>query len=445
LPVLRVNYEGFVDGVVVLGDLSPDKALADDRLVENSFRGEVRLNGGAAELPTIPGLRIAGWMDVASFDDWRNLQLAGTSTDDASPSLLSSADIAIRELEAYGQQLHNVRFKLAAWDEGLQADIDSKELKGRILVPDDLRVSPLQADLKYCYLTEVNSGSGVLDPRSFPALDFRIADFRYKNSKFGSVRLETAKVADGLRIEQLVLKPRSTTITTRGGWYVRGENQHSTVQVHVESSNIGHTLRALDYVGGIDKGEGSADLELNWPGSFADVDASRVQGKLSISLKDGYLLDVDPGAGRMFGMLSIQTLPRRLMLDFSDVFKKGFGFDRLKGHFSIEDGDAYTNDLYMKGPAARVDITGRTGLAEQDYDQLVTVTPHVSETLPMIGILTATPQVGAVVLAIQKLFKPAIDEATKNQYTITGSWNDPVIKKVKVENSVDENVEEEDP
>jgi uncharacterized protein YhdP len=113
------------------------------------------------------------------------------------------------------------------------------------------------------------------------------------------------------------------------------------------------------------------------------------------------------------------------------VFKKGFGFDRLKGNFTIESGDAYTNDLYMDGPAARVEITGRTGLAEQDYDQFVTVTPHVSESLPVIGALAATPQIGAVVLAIQKLFKPAIDEATKNQYTITGNWNAPVIKKVK--------------
>ena len=108
----------------------------------------------------------------------------------------------------------------------------------------------------------------------------------------------------------------------------------------------------------------------------------------------------------MFGMLSIQTLPRRLLLDFSDVFKAGFGFDRLKGTFTIEDGDAYTNNLYMEGPAARVDIAGRTGLALQNYDQLVTVTPHVAETLPVLGILTATPQVGAAILAIQKLFQP---------------------------------------
>ena len=430
LPVLRVNYEGFVDGIFALGDMSPDTALSDKAIVENSFRGEVRLNGGAAEMPTAPGLRLTGWMDTVSLDDWRNLQLT-TTTHDTDGSLFNSADIAVRKLELYGQQLQNVRFKLAQVKDGLQADIDSKELKGRILLPHKAKDIPIRANLDYCYLTEMSESGGVMDPRTLPELDFHIADFRYKNRKFGEMRLETARVADGMRIEQLVLKPRSTTITVRGGWYVRGKQQYSNVQMHVESRNIGHTLKALDYVGGINKGKGSVDLELKWPSSFADVDANEIQGRMSLSLKDGYLLDIDPGAGRMFGMLSIQALPRRLLLDFSDVFRKGFGFDRIRGSFTIEDGDAYTNNLYMEGPAARVEIAGRTGLADQDYDQLVTVTPHVTDSLPVLGILAATPQVGAAILAFQKLFQPQIDDATKNQYTITGSWNEPVIKKFK--------------
>jgi len=444
LPVLRVNYEGFVDGIFALGDVFPDQALPGNVVAENSFRGEIRLNGGAAEMPTSPGLRLAGWLDTISLDDWRNLQLSATMEDDSSMSLFNSADIAVRKLELYGQQLHNVRFKLASVKNGLQADIDSKELKGRILLPHKTQDNPVRANLDYCYLTETSEGGGAMDPRTIPELDFHIADFRYKNRKFGSMRLETASVADGVRIEQLVLKPRSTTITVRGGWYVRGKQQNSNLQMHVESRNIGHTLKALDYVGGINKGKGTVDLELKWPGSFADVTASEIRGKMSLSLKDGYLLDVDPGAGRMLGILSIQALPRRLLLDFSDVFKKGFGFDRIRGSFTIEDGDAYTNNLYMEGPAARVEIAGRTGLAEQDYDQLVTVTPHVTDSLPVLGIMAATPQVGAAILAFQKLFQPQIDDVTRNQYTITGSWNAPVIKKVKSPGAVTDNADEDE-
>jgi uncharacterized protein YhdP len=161
------------------------------------------------------------------------------------------------------------------------------------------------------------------------------------------------------------------------------------------------------------------------------VDVDKVQGNMNLFLRAGQMLEVDPGAGRLFGMLSLQTLPRRLFLDFSDVFDKGFGFSRIKGGFRIEGGDAYTSNLYLDGPAARVDISGRAGLAEQDYDQQAVVTPKVAESLPVLGALTATPQIGAAILFVKKLFQSDIDEATKTQYTITGKWSSPIITKLK--------------
>ena len=433
-PVLSLDYAGFIDGVFEL----ESQALAGIR------RGELRLGGGVVALPAEPGLKVVGWLDTVSLDDWRSLWPslpAERRATVASTQLLHSADVGVRVLEAYGQQLHNVRLKLAAAvgqpaeadsrSSALRGEIDSEELKGRFSLPQDLRATPAKLDLAHCYLTEPNMGEGTLDPRKLPNLDLRIADFRYKTHQLGKVRLETTRVADGLRIEQLVVEPSATTMTASGGWYVQGDKQRSTIQMHVESHNIGRTLKALDYVGAIDGGKGVLNLELKWPGSFAEVNASNIQGNLNMRLTDGHLLEVEPGAGRMFGMLSIQTLPRRLLLDFSDVFKKGFGFDVIKGSFTIDGGDAYTNNLYMEGPAARVDIAGRVGLAQQDYDQLVTVVPHVAESLPLIGALTAAPQVGAAILFVQKLFKPQIDVAAQNQYTITGKWDNPVIKKVK--------------
>ncbi|MDT8385709.1 MAG: YhdP family protein [Gammaproteobacteria bacterium] len=444
VPVMRVSYAGFVDTVLTLGGMT----AADD------LRAEVRFNAGSAVLPDAPGVQLSGWLDTVSLDEWRNLLLSRASPpssgqsprQDAEPDVVSgggqwwlrSADVAARVFEAYGQQLHNARVEVRTEDAAWTAQVEAKELKGNFIIPYDRQKWPVSADLAYCYLEKLEVGGAATDPRAVPALDIRVDDFRFQNSRFGKLRLETTRVADGLRIEQLVLRPQATTVTARGGWYIRGNQQQSNMTMHLESSNIGRTLKALDYVGGIDKGEGVVDLGLAWPGSLFDLDAQRIRGHLTLAFKNGYVLDVDPGAGRMFGMLSIQTLPRRLMLDFSDVFKKGFSFDRIRGSFQIEGGDAYTNNLYMEGPAARVEIAGRTGLAQQDYDQLVTVTPHVADTLPVLGFLTATPQVGAAILAFQKLFQPNIDDVTRNQYTITGSWNAPQIDKVKTARPVAE-------
>ena len=291
---------------------------------------------------------------------------------------------------------------------------------------------PLEAHFRRVYLVKPESGEGSMDPRKFPALKMSADDLRFEDRQLGQVMLETTRMADGLRIEQLTAKPKSTAITAQGGWYVSGDKQRSQIEMRVESKRIDNTLKSMGYAGGIEGGSGELDLKLEWPGSLADVGPENIRGNMNLRLRDGQLLDVNPGAGgRVFGMLSITTLPRRLFLDFSDVFKKGFGFDEIKGSFTIEDGDAYTNNLTMDGPAARVEIGGRVGLARRDYDQLVTVTPHLGESLPVIGALAAAPQVGAAILFVQKLFKSQIDKVSRTQYTITGSWDAPVIKKYK--------------
>jgi uncharacterized protein (TIGR02099 family) len=427
-PLLYLSYGGFVDGIFELGGRPDEKTFAGIQ------RGEVRLNGGRVSLPSGKGVRITGWLDEVSWDDWLSLLLdKNTAPTDqkTNPSFLHSADIAIRNLKAYGQRLHEVRLKTVPADNAWAFDIKSNEVSGHFEVPSDIAIHPVKANLDHLYLQEPELTAGSVDPREIPALDFKVKDLRYESRRFGELRLETTRVVNGLRIEQLILKPKATTIISNGGWYTAGGKESTNIQANIETTDVGRTLKELGYVGTISGGQGEVHFNLRWPSALFDVDVNKVHGSMNMFLRDGQLLDIDPGAGRLFGMLSLQTFPRRLFLDFSDVFSKGFSFSRIKGNFRIEDGDAYTSGLYMDGPAARVDIAGRTGLADQDYDQTVTVTPKVAESLPLLGVLTATPQIGAAILFVQKIFQSGIDEVTKTKYTITGSWSSPVIKKIK--------------
>ena len=158
-----------------------------------------------------------------------------------------------------------------------------------------------------------------------------------------------------------------------------------------------------------------------------------------IDISDGQLLDLKPGAaGRVLGLLSLNNLPRRLALDFRDITAEGFSFDRISGSFVIEDGNAYTNDLMVDGPAAKIEISGRIGIAEQDYDELVTVIPYVKTGIPLAGTLAGGPAVGAVLLVAETLLEDKLgplNRIAKKQYTITGSWDDPVIDKLATADS----------
>jgi uncharacterized protein YhdP len=129
-------------------------------------------------------------------------------------------------------------------------------------------------------------------------------------------------------------------------------------------------------------------------------------------------------------LFSLNSLQRRLSLDFRDVVKEGFTFDKMEGHFVLMDGDAFTNDFAIKGTSVGIDIAGRTGLLTHDYDQLVTVTPEVTSTLPIAGAIAGGPVVGAAVFLADKLVGDQFNRLTRVQYQVTGSWDNPVYERL---------------
>ena len=159
---------------------------------------------------------------------------------------------------------------------------------------------------------------------------------------------------------------------------------------------------------------------------------------LKMNIEKGQFLDIEPKAGRLFGLLSIQALPRRLSLDFTDFFSEGFAFDSIKGDFNLENGEAYTNNLQMIGPSGDIMINGRTGLVAEDYDQIATVVPKVSDSLPVASALFGPVGVGvgAVLYFAGELFESIptnIDKILSQQYSIKGNWENPEINKISLE------------
>jgi len=115
------------------------------------------------------------------------------------------------------------------------------------------------------------------------------------------------------------------------------------------------------------------------------------------------------------------------------VVKEGFSFDVMKGHFVVMDGDAFTDDFAINGTSVNIDISGRTGLVARDYDQLVTVTPQVTSTLPIAGAIAGGPAVGAAVFLADKLMGDSFNRLTQVKYHVTGSWDKPVYSRLKKE------------
>ena len=184
---------------------------------------------------------------------------------------------------------------------------------------------------------------------------------------------------------------------------------------------------------GIARGETQAELDAEWSGALPDFALERLAGALQFQVGPGQLLEINPGLGRLIGLFSVQNLSRRLSLDFSDLFQPGASFDRITGNVTFNRGQARLDQLTIEAPAAQVDIQGRVGLRDRDYDQQITVTPRLGGALPIAGALAGGPVTGAAVFVAEQLLRKGIEQATRYHYRLHGSWDDPVLEPLAEE------------
>jgi uncharacterized protein YhdP len=179
--------------------------------------------------------------------------------------------------------------------------------------------------------------------------------------------------------------------------------------------------------------EAELTATLSWPGGPSSSWMDHISGDVSLRIADGSMLDIEPGAGRLVGLMSVVALPRRLALDFRDVFNKGFVFDEISADFAIVDGNAFTDNLKLTGPAAEIGVAGRTGLRDKDLRQQAVVTAEPGNMLPTVGAVIGGPGVGAALLIFTRIFKEPLKGIGRASYCITGSWDDPVVERLTTE------------
>ena len=300
-------------------------------------------------------------------------------------------------------------------------------------VPPDTGARPVAADFERFVFDTGPTASGEpprsLDPRTLPALSFSTRRFVLGELDLGRVAFTTAPSKQGMSLERLDVRTGSLEARASGEWSLAGDEHRTEFALRMHGGDLGRMLGTLGFDGKVVTG-GTTDISLrgSWTGTPAEFGLERLTGVMHFLSTDGRLTRLEPGVtGRVFGLLTITSLPRRLILDFSDLFKGGFEFDRIEGSFAIENGHAYTDDLFMESNTARFEVVGRTGLAAEDYDKLVTVIPKISSSLPLIPLW----------LAQKILNRNVFDAAFSYQYTITGAWNEPVVELVKTERRAD--------
>jgi uncharacterized protein (TIGR02099 family) len=434
---LRSSDESLI--AVHYGQLASALFLQQDKQgVSHIERGTLRF-GGEASLPDEPGIWVSGTLGLSDLNHWRSeFANAGDGASGTGLPAIAGINLHFNTLDIFGRRFqdinlqarnHDGTWRAAVTGQGVEGDMGWRPASPGAGEAHDL----LSADFKTLIIPPpvagaiaANQGS---DGTGLPALKLNVANLQMDKRKLGQLTVEATPLSSGLRFESIRLQHPDSTFTMQGSWQP-ARNPQTQANMHLEINDIGKFLGRFDHPGLVKRGQAVLDGDGDWNGTPVDITMPSLAGLFTLKATRGQFVKVDPGLGKLLGIVSLQALPRRVGLDFRDVFSDGFAFDEISGTMKLSRGVVYSNDFQMQGPAASVRMSGVVNINAETQQLRVVVQPKLSESVALASTLVGGPVVGLGVLAVQKLLKDPLGQAASFDYQIDGSWADPVVNKV---------------
>jgi uncharacterized protein YhdP len=299
-------------------------------------------------------------------------------------------------------------------------------------------------------------------PENLPALDIVVDDFELRGKNLG--RLEIDAVNRGAlavareggvrewRLNKLNLSMPEAVFSATGNWVALDaqappvakpgsrsapEPRRTAMKFRLDIADSGQLLARFGMKDVVRRGKGRMEGQVAWLGSPLSLNYPTLDGSFYVNMESGQFLKADPGAAKLLSVLSLQSLPRRLALDFRDVFTQGFAFDFLRGDITIEDGIAATNNLQMKGVNAAVLMEGRADIAHETQDLKVVVVPEINAGTASLVATVINPAIGLASFLAQMFLRQPLIRAATQEFHIDGTWADPRITRVGRQSSAE--------
>lgn len=431
-------------------------------------RTAVALNpapGATLRLPDRDGTLMYGALEALDLDRWLPLLVSETPAPSAvamairpaKPAAVPSKPVvaapeaqAVRgansifelragTLDVFGKRLRDVTLKAGADAGGWSANIEAQELAGDLAYRSQGH-GRLTARLAHFRVPDdvpgVRSGEG---PRDLPSVDLIAERFTLRGKALGRVEVVAQQLGPEWRIDRLALVNPDAALHGKGAWRTvlsaapgGPSSSRTALEFDLDVSDVGKFLDRIGYVGLVREGRAKLGGNVAWNAGPTTIDYPSLNGKLKLEADDGQFLEIEPGIGKLVSLMSLQMLPRRIALDFRDVFSKGFKWDRITSALEVERGVLATKDFRMRGPAAEVEMAGTTNLAVEMQDLQVRVIPNFGDTAStLVGFLN--PVVGLATMIASRVLKNPLGKILSYDYTIKGSWSDPKIERVVVQ------------
>jgi uncharacterized protein YhdP len=415
------------------------------------LRGGIGINvpapqpdSGLLASANVKSLDLDAWSNFVSSITENDKGNASGQQDDLTVAQYIEPEVVAARAESLlllGRKLDNVVVG-ASHQKGMwQSNIDSNQVSGYITwneSPSGRTLGKVTARLVSLVIPQSATSevtdllAGKKTSTQIPALDVVAENFELAGKKFGHLELiaNNAFLAREWRIRKLAIVNPDGELQATGKWSIKDGENTSSLTYQLDIEDAGKLLERLGFPNILRSGKGKMDGEINWNGMPFSFDMASLSGNLNLDLKSGQFLKVDPSAAKLLGVLSLQSLPRRLLLDFRDVFSAGFAFDSVAAHADINHGVLKTDSFKMKSVSATVAIEGSADLLKETADLHVILLPDVNVGAASVAYLLVNPVIGVGSFLAQLFFRAPLTRALTREYQITGPWKEPVIAQI---------------
>jgi uncharacterized protein (TIGR02099 family) len=408
--------------------------------------GKAAAESGDAEQA---GVWIRGDVAAVDVDQWLAVDMPGAgaaSPEGAQALLVNGVDLTAGNLDALGRRF--TRLKSVARRQGgdWRLTLDGAELAGTAVWHTATAAQPngrLDARLSRLTMPAASDAAGssqAPEPAGaasrWPELDVVADSLKSKDRVLGKVELRAQPSGADWQIQKLALVNDAGRIDAEGWWRNAASRSQTRLTIAVDVKEAGAFLSQFGWPGAVKGAPTKIEGQLAWDGAPNSFDYPSLSGEFKLRSGAGQFTKIDPGMGRLLGVLSLQALPRRISLDFRDVFSEGFAFDVVSADVRMRNGVMHATDFRLTGPAAAVNIAGDVDIAAETVDLKVRVQPSVSTGVSAgaAALFIANPLIGAAVgagtLLAQKMLNNPFDRLFSYDYAVTGDWDDPVVTRV---------------
>ncbi|MFG0172301.1 YhdP family protein [Legionella pneumophila] len=433
---LRVNYNG---------RLSTDLLMQKQKGVFKLKSGQIRLGSAQAVNQDHPGLGIAGTLDGFDLQAWKEV-INRFSKENVNPSLLSLVniiDVKMGKLNFLNQQFDNMSlYAKKRPDNDWSINLKQKKVDADLTYHS--ATNSLSGFVKYLHLSEIGSSKNNKDtpshttPGQIPNLNLRVDNFSIGKIQIGNITLKSHSTSEQWKIDYCRIDSPYYQANFEGEWLQKGKFNQTKLQSKMYLKDLAKSLDRWAINPAVDAGKGYIEFHGGWQGSLYDFSLSKLNGSMYLQLKNGRITHLSPeteeklGLGKLLSILSLQTIPRRLKLDFSDLSNDGYSFDIFKGNFNVNNGIMSTNNSYIDGPVAYASMKGDLDLVRRLYDLDLNISPHITASLPVVATIAGGPIAGLAAWIANKIINQSMQKIAGYSYKISGHWDQPIVQQLNI-------------